>query len=115
MIIQLSGLLVTCGTTVAQGTSVECPGSENVVLCSENQVAICWIGHRDLSERCLTPPEGVEGLDLDLWLLSYVLDDTLTVTDESIESYREIIKRGKWEGSTYKVAFSLPGTWKGTR
>jgi len=99
----------------AQQVTVDCSEGKGKVICTENQVAICWVGEDSSTQRCLTPPEGVTGLSLDVWLLSYVFDDTVTVTDKSVESYREIIKAGKWESSAYKVAFSLPRTWKGSR
>jgi hypothetical protein len=114
-VMQLGGLLAVIQFSTAQGTSVDCPGGGEKVLCNENQVAICWVSQDSTLERCLTPPEGVSGITLDLWLLSYVLNDTITVTDESIGSYREIIKKRRWEGKDYKVAFSLPDTWKGSR
>jgi hypothetical protein len=114
MLIQLGGLIAMCQLSLAQGTWVDCPGKEERVICGEDQVAICWVSEDSSYERCLTPPGNLADRSLDIWLLSYVLDDTITVTDESIHAYQDIIKKRVWEGKTYKVAFSLPGSWKGT-
>ncbi len=113
--LQLGGIVTMLQESHAQQTTVDCPEGKGKVICTETQVAICWVGEDSASQRCLTPPEGVTDLSLDVWLLSYVFDDTVTVTDKNVESYREIIKAGKWEGAAYNVTFSLPSTWKGTR
>jgi hypothetical protein len=114
-VVQMGLLFAMAQGTRSQEVSVECPGGAGKVRCEFDQVAVCWINDGSSLERCLTPPEGVNGLALDLWLLSYVLDDTITVTESSVESFREIIRKGMWEGGAYKVAFSLPGTWRGSR
>ncbi|MDH4070140.1 MAG: hypothetical protein OEV30_06925 [Ignavibacteria bacterium] len=99
----------------AQGTVVECPGTGLRFTCGESQVAICWVSNEGSAEECLTPPDGLSGLPLDLWLLSYVLDDTLTVTTMSVGKYLNILEKGRWESGDYRVTFTLPADWNGTR
>jgi hypothetical protein len=82
------------------------PGEE--VRCEDRQAAICKVEGRAVYGRCSTPPQNTTGLELSAWLLSRVLEQSVTPDEVAQGKYDVILQEKRWESENRIVTFTLP-------
>lgn len=99
-----------CCTTYGQRREIDCdrpPGER--ISCENRQAAICKVQDGHVYGYCQTPPNGKTRSEIEAWILSFIFDRTITVTEvQENQLFQSVLRRSYAEVGNAKIRFSIP-------
>ena len=86
-----------------------CPNPPGgVVICENNQMALCVIQHGEIIQRCINPPQQGTPVEIVNWTLVKIMSEKRALS-KPVEQYLvTMLKSGSYRSDKRNVTFSLP-------